>query len=123
MNTEQKVFIIETNGQVDQSFPLNGEIQWPGGDGWIDVSGSFNGATALVNVFISIEGVAQYAGSQTGAGLMLPDFPSGISSSGIFKFSSPPGLLRFLSPTITPGDYITNLNIRAIRLDSYKTGH
>lgn len=122
MRTDQKVF--ELAKSQDYTGGLGIEVAkfiWPGGNGWLDVNGTFSGATAIIRVNCQVE----YAASShfLGYGLNHPDFPSDIFATGTYKFSSPSGLMVFTIPNMTGGDSILDLHMTAIRLDSYETGH
>lgn len=77
------------------------KIFWPGGKGWLIVSGTFTGATAKINVVAIPE---QSPVTTVPSISPHPDFPSGITASGTYKFESPEGQISFASPTLAGGD-------------------
>jgi hypothetical protein len=95
----------------NQASPIVGtflftSIFWPGGDGWLQVSGTFAGATGIVKVAAFPEQPPYLPGSTTEID-PHPDFPSGISAAGLYKFASPKGAILFSSPPFAAGDTLS----------------
>jgi len=99
---EQTIIPVFTSAHAIDGQFLSNQIQWPGGHGWLKVVGSFSGIGAVINV------EAQVADAPLPQVLVAPhpDFPSGISAQGIYKFQSPKGVLSFTSPTLGVGETI-----------------
>lgn len=74
---------------------------WGGGRGWIVVNGTFTGASALIGVSIITNG-----GDLDSISVPLPDIPSGITTSGIYPFEAPQGMLS-ISSAIVGGDSLS----------------
>lgn len=96
--------------QYFQSFNQSGSnaavpsMYWPGGDGWMIVSGTFGGGAQIKNLSISDPSL-----SITGT---VPNFGP-VSAAGTYSFSAPAGLMTFVIP-MSSGDSVSGLTVSVI---------
>lgn len=103
---QQKVFRVTSGITPATGTQSNVRIDWPGGRGWLEVTGTFTGATAklLVDVF-GIDGADGAVGTFSKS--PHPDFPTGITAPGLYRFESPRGFMSVISTPLDPGDSLT----------------
>jgi hypothetical protein len=89
---------------------------WSGGRGWINVTGTFVGATAGLNVSLTTNTDVGFAGE---IGLPVPGIPSFITAAGLYPFESPKGGLAINVQAIGAGDSVALTELGIIDVNPF----
>lgn len=107
----QKAYPVFDGAEPAVGSQLKGFLNWPGGRGWLQVSGTFVGSSAVV----SLNAIANMGVLGAASVSPLPDLPTGISAAGVYPFEAPEGTMVFSSPAIAVGDILV-LTLNAIEV-------
>lgn len=111
----QKVFLITTGITPAVGSQSSVRLYWSGGRGWLQVAGTFSGPTAKLNVqSVGRDGADGSVGSF--AESPHPDFPTGITAPGLYRFENPAGFIVFSSPPLSGSDNLT-YELKAVVVD------
>lgn len=86
-------------------------VPWSGGRGWLNVAGTFVGASAGLNISTS----SNVEGSSGGEiGLPIPGVPAFITAPGVYPFEAPEGLLSIGVQATGVGDSVALTELEII---------